>query len=72
MPDKIFANWIVQNLKGLPTTIFVNSNGEVTGEQIQSVQTADFYMNAIKEKLKQNQLTDENEKKTENPLPSVK
>lgn len=72
MPDKIFANWIVQNLKGLPTTVFVDSNGEVTGEQIQGVQTADFYMNAVKEKLKQHQTKDEKEKKTENPLPSNK
>lgn len=53
MPDKLFSNWILQNLKGLPTTVFVNSNGEVVGDQMQGVKTAEFYMNALQEKLKQ-------------------
>lgn len=62
MTDEILANWIVQNVKGLPTTVFVNSNAEVIGDQIQGVHDAEFYKLALEKKLEELQ---KSKKKTE-------
>lgn len=51
MTDPTFAAWITKNLQGLPTTIFVDSNGEAQAEQIQGVHDADFYLKALEERL---------------------
>ena len=51
MTDETLANWIVQNLAGLPTTIFVNSKGQMIGEQIQGIQTLENYMTMIENAL---------------------
>ncbi len=53
MTDPTFARWITKNLKGLPTTIFVDSNGEVQGEQLQGVHEASFYLDTLKDRLAQ-------------------
>lgn len=50
--DTTLANWIVQNLEGLPTTIFVNSQGQMVGEQIQGMKSLDEYIAAIENRLK--------------------
>lgn len=44
MPDVPMAAWIMENLNGLPTTIFVNQKGYVLGNTIEQKQTADYYM----------------------------
>lgn len=51
MTDETLANWVVQNLEGLPTTILVNRQGQMIGEQIQGIQTLENYMTAIENAL---------------------
>lgn len=51
MTDETLANWIVQNLEGLPTTILVNNQGQIIGEQLQGIQTLENYMTAIENAL---------------------
>lgn len=51
MPDKAMASWIVKNLKGLPTTIFIDKNGRVQETRIEGKQTADKYLETTKEVL---------------------
>ncbi|MBO8435250.1 MAG: hypothetical protein IAC55_08030 [Tyzzerella sp.] len=55
IPDKRLANWIVNNLEVIPTTVFVNNDAVVVGDYIQGTKTADEYislLNAQLEKLK--------------------
>ena len=51
MTDETLGNWIVQNLEGLPTTILVNNQAQVIGEQIQGIQSLENYMNMIENAL---------------------
>lgn len=51
MPDKAMASWIVDNLKGLPTTIFIDKDGRIQGDRIEGKQSADQYLEATKEML---------------------
>ena len=44
MPDVPMAAWILENIHGLPTTIFVDKNGHVLDTKIEQKQTADYYM----------------------------
>lgn len=53
MTDETLANWIVQNLEGLPTTILVNNQAQVIGEHIQGIQSVENYMNIIESALAQ-------------------
>jgi len=46
MPDEVLATWIKSNLKGVPTTLFVNSDGEIVGDTIQGAKSAEDYLNA--------------------------
>lgn len=52
-PDKNMASWIMENLEGLPTTIFVDDTGKIIGDTIQKVQTADVYMDATEALLEE-------------------
>jgi len=45
--DETLANWVVNNLEGVPTTIFVNNQGKVIGSQIKGAKSADVYFNEI-------------------------
>jgi len=67
MPDEILANWILSNLGGLPTTIFVNKEAVMVGEAIEGINTADFYLDTLDKQLEtlKNAKTTES-KKTEN------
>ena len=51
MTDDTLANWIVQNLEGLPTTVLVNNQAQVIGEQIQGIQSLEKYINIIENAL---------------------
>ncbi len=51
MPNATLGNWIVSNLEGLPTTIFVDKNGNVVGDRIEGVQSADVYLSEMEKTL---------------------
>ena len=44
MPDQNLATWITNNLNGLPTTIFVDSQGKPADLKIEGMQDASYYM----------------------------
>ena len=50
-PD--MASWVLDNVKGLPTTIFVDPSGKIIGAPVEKVQTADFYIKEMKNRLEQ-------------------
>ncbi len=49
--DASLAQWVTSNLEGVPTTIFVNKDGDIIGNQIQGAQTAEDYMSKIQDAL---------------------
>lgn len=51
--DTTLANWVTSSLQGVPTTVFVDSNGRTVGEQIQGAKTADEYILAIDKAIEQ-------------------
>ena len=44
LPDQNLANWIINNLNGLPTTIFVDKTGKTFSLKIEGMQDAAYYM----------------------------
>lgn len=44
MPDQNLAAWIMENLAGLPTTVFVDAQGKPFDLRIEGVQDAAYYM----------------------------
>lgn len=44
LPDQNLANWILQNLNGLPTTVFVDHTGKTLPQTIEGIQDAAYYM----------------------------
>ncbi|MBQ7084230.1 MAG: TlpA family protein disulfide reductase [Anaerotignum sp.] len=44
MPDQHLAKWIMDNLNGLPTTIFVDQDGMPRDFKIEGMQDASYYM----------------------------
>ncbi|MGN0135099.1 thioredoxin-like domain-containing protein [Anaerotignum sp.] len=44
MPDQNLASWIMNNLNGLPTTIFVDKQGKPGDLKIEGIQDASYYM----------------------------
>ena len=44
LPDQNLANWIIHNLNGLPTTIFVDKTGKTFSLKIEGMQDAAYYM----------------------------
>ena len=52
MPDQNLANWIVNNLAGLPTTIFVDKTGAPFSLKVEGIQDADYYMETTENMLK--------------------
>ncbi|MDO4530784.1 MAG: TlpA disulfide reductase family protein [Bacillota bacterium] len=44
MPDEHLAKWIMENLNGLPTTIFVDNQGLPSDLKIEGMQDAAYYM----------------------------
>ena len=45
--DEVLANWAVENLEGVPTTIFVNSEGKIISDQIKGAKSAQTYIDDI-------------------------
>lgn len=52
MPDSNLANWIMSNLKGLPTTIFVDGHGKPFSLRVEGMQDAEYYMETTETMLK--------------------
>lgn len=50
-PDTSMANWILSNLAGLPTTIFVDKDGKVLEQRLEGKQTADTYLTTTEQVL---------------------
>ena len=51
MPDENLAKWIVSNLEGLPTTIFVDSEGMPRDFRIEGIQDKAYYMETTESML---------------------
>ena len=49
--DETLANWAVENLEGVPTTVFVDSTGKIVGDQVKGAKSANFYMKEINSRL---------------------
>ncbi len=52
MPDQHLAKWIMENLNGLPTTIFVDNTGVPRDLKIEGMQDVDYYMETTETMLK--------------------
>ena len=52
MPDQVMASWILNNVEGLPTTIFVSNTAEPLAFKIEGTQTAEYYMENTDHMLK--------------------
>lgn len=52
MPDQNMAAWIMENLNGLPTTIFVDSQGMPRDLKVEGMQDAAYYMETTENMLK--------------------
>lgn len=44
LPDQNMAGWIINNLNGLPTTVFVDRTGKAFSLKIEGMQDAEYYM----------------------------
>ncbi|WP_304507727.1 TlpA family protein disulfide reductase [Anaerotignum sp.] len=51
VPDQNMASWIIDNLNGLPTTIFVDNTGKPFSTKIEGVQDLDYYMETTQSML---------------------
>lgn len=51
IPDINLATFATSNLEGVPTTIFVDRDGAIVGEQIKGTQTVNEYMTILLEEL---------------------
>ena len=51
MPDQNMAGWIMDNIEGLPTTVFVDSTGMPMDTKIEGIQEASVYMDTTKQLL---------------------
>lgn len=69
IPDQRLASWIVNNLEGVPTTIFVDNDAIVVGEPIQGAKTLEEYLSLLNTQLAeiQAQKATETTENTEQP-----
>ncbi len=49
--DQTIAAWAMQNLEGVPTTIFVDGTGRVLSTQLEGTQDIDYYLDKVLEVL---------------------
>ena len=52
MLDDTLAKWVINNLEGIPTTVFVNNEAIIVTDKTEGVKTADEYKELITEALK--------------------
>ncbi len=51
IPDEAMASWIIENLNGLPTTIFVDNTGKPFPTKLEGIKTLEEYLEATVEML---------------------
>ncbi|KXL52654.1 thiol-disulfide oxidoreductase ResA [Anaerotignum neopropionicum] len=51
VPDRNMSSWIIDNLNGLPTTIFVDKTGKPLSTKIEGVKELDYYMETTQSML---------------------
>ena len=51
IPDENLSYWIINNLDGIPTTIFVNKNSIIIGETIKGTKTLEEYLEILRQNL---------------------
>jgi thiol-disulfide isomerase/thioredoxin len=52
LPDDALLGYVNDNITGVPTTIFVDSNGNIVGDAVVGVQSIDDYLNELNSRLK--------------------
>ena len=51
--DTTLANWVTSNLKGVPSTVFVDSNGQIVGEILEGTKSAETYIEELNARLEE-------------------
>lgn len=51
VPDQTMAAWIIDNLNGLPTTVFVDNTGKPLETKIEGIKDLDYYMETTESML---------------------
>ncbi|MDD3569755.1 MAG: hypothetical protein PHY44_01465 [Lachnospiraceae bacterium] len=51
--DTTLANWVTKNLKGVPSTVFVDSNGQIVGEILEGTKSAETYIEEMNTRLEE-------------------
>ncbi|MEA5085457.1 MAG: hypothetical protein VB018_15160 [Lachnospiraceae bacterium] len=51
--DTTLANWVTSNLKGVPSTVFVDSNGQIVGETLEGTKSAETYIEELNSRLEE-------------------
>lgn len=49
--DELLANWVTNNLQGVPSTIFVDNNGKIVGDIVEGTKPAETYIEEIDKHL---------------------
>ncbi len=49
--DSYIGTWVIDNLEAIPTTVFVDKNGEIVGEKLKGIRGMDGYLEEIKTRL---------------------
>ncbi len=52
VPDQTMSAWIIDNLNGLPTTVFVDNTGKPLEAKIEGVKELDYYLETMESMLK--------------------
>jgi thiol-disulfide isomerase/thioredoxin len=58
IPDQNLSSWIIDNLSGLPTTIFVDKTGKPLSEKIEGIHNLDYYLTSTDSMLKEIEATE--------------
>ena len=45
--DELLGSWVLSNLEGLPTTVYVDKEGHIVDQYVQGLQGSDVYLNII-------------------------
>lgn len=53
VPDQNMASWIIENLNGLPTTIFIDKTGKPLSQKLEGVKDLDDYLTTTDSMLKE-------------------
>lgn len=51
--DTTLANWVTKNLNGVPSTVFVDSNGQIVGEILEGTKSAERYIEEMNTRLEE-------------------